>query len=182
MKNLLFITLMLFGIISQAQKPIMLNVRQHNLKNKNLKNIGSYITTTNDTIKVGSIINIGTPSDNGGTFAYLKQGSFGTMLLLGQELSLSGVQASKTKVKVKKLKKSGKMLYVTLTAASGTVYQLYTYNIDAAFESGEFITNQATMSQSLTKLKESKELFDLGIISKIDYDKQKNDFIKKYGK
>lgn len=182
MKKVLFIILLASAAISQAQKPVIQNVRQHNLSNKYIKKIGSYITSTNDTLRVGSIISIGTPSDNGNTFAYLKQGSVATMVLLGEEMPLSGVQASKTKVKIKKLSKSGKILYVTMTAASGTFYQTYTRNIDGAFESGEFITEHKTMAFSLEKLKEALELFELGIISKDDYNKQKNDFIKKYRK
>ncbi|UKM64748.1 hypothetical protein GSB9_01305 [Flavobacteriaceae bacterium GSB9] len=126
-----------------------------------------YLTKTGDTLKVGDTLTIGIPLSDLG-FTYISQG--------GQRVSntLSDKKVVVDKLKTYGTKKSGYKIYAQFKGY-GLLPVLIDY--DTALELGE-IKNpkiKLTKEQAIAKLKEAKELLDLGVIPQAEYDKLKSE-------
>jgi hypothetical protein len=126
-----------------------------------------YLTKTGDTLKVGDTLTIGIPISDLG-FTYISQG--------GQRVSIT-LEDSKVveyKLKTYRNKNNGYKLYAEFKGY-GLIPVLIDY--DKALELGEIINLNAklTKEQAIAKLKEAKELLDLGVITQADYDKLKSE-------
>jgi len=134
------------------------------IKKSNYKN---YITKNNDTLKVGDTLTIGIPTSDLG-FTYISQG--------GQRVSN---MLSEKKVIIDKLKTYGNKTNGYKMYAHFKGYGLIPVLIDyeTAMELGEIKNSNAklTREQAIAKLKEAKDLLDLEMISKEEYEKLKSE-------
>lgn len=126
-----------------------------------------YITKNNDSLKIGDTLTIGIPTSDLG-FTYISQG--------GQRVSN---MLSEKKVIINKLKTYGNKTNGFKLYAHFKGYGLIPVLIDyeTAFELGEIKNSNAklTRKQAIEKLKELKELLDLGIINNEEYEKLKSE-------
>ncbi|GGW28626.1 hypothetical protein [Arenibacter certesii] len=126
-----------------------------------------YLTKTGDTLKVGDTLTIGIPTSDLG-FTYISQG--------GQRVSntLSDKKVIVDKLKTYGTKKSGYKMYAHFKGY-GLIPVLIDY--DTALELGEIKNPKIKLNkeQAISKLKEAKELLDLGVITQADYDKLKSE-------
>ena len=130
----------------------------------------TYITKTKDTLKVGDPLTIGIPTSDLG-FTYISQN--------GQRVSntLSNKEVIVDKLKTYGTKNSGYKMYAHFKGY-GLLPVLIDY--ETAIELGEIKNNKTKLNreQAISKLKEAKELLDLGVINQIEYDKLKKDLTK----
>ncbi|SRX74937.1 hypothetical protein [Aequorivita antarctica] len=126
-----------------------------------------YLTKIGDTLKVGDTLTIGIPTSDLG-FTYISQG--------GQRVSntLSDKKVLVDKLKTYGSKNSGYKLYAQFKGY-GLLPVLIDY--DTALELGEIKNSniKLTKEQAIAKLKEAKELLDLEVITKTDYEKLKTE-------
>jgi hypothetical protein len=150
-------------------------------------------------LKVGDVVTLGRPSGlnttkqvNSGlfsgnvtttnTFQYILNGRIGLSAMAGMQYLPQGLQGSK--VTIKEIKGSHTSLmgsrnsplayWLILDYGPGVATVL---NIPAAITNGEFINPNAAMTrdQAIAKLKEQKDLLDLGMITKEQFEKIKLD-------
>ncbi len=124
-----------------------------------------YYTKNGDVLKIGDTLTIGIPTSDLG-FTYISQG--------GQRVSntLSNKSIIINKLKTYGAKGNGYKMYVHFKGY-GLIPVLIDY--DTAFDLGEIKNPKAklTREQAIAKLKEAKDLLDLGIISEEEYKKIK---------
>ena len=130
-------------------------------------NYDIYLTKNGDELKIGDTLTIGIPSSDLG-FTYISQS--------GQRVSS---MLSEKKIIIDKLKTYGNKTNGYKMYAQFKGYGLIPVIIDyeTAFELGEIRNSNAklTRKQAISKLKEAKDLFDLGMMSKDDYEKMKSE-------
>lgn len=127
----------------------------------------SYISKHGDTINAGQQLTLGVPSTHLG-FRYVSQG--------GQHVAnfLSGKTVFIEKLKAWGNRRQGYKIYAHFSGY-GMLPVLIDY--DAAVETGEVINpNFISRDQAISKLREAKELKDLGIITEEDYEAQKEKY------
>jgi hypothetical protein len=126
-----------------------------------------YLTKTTDTLKVGDTLIIGIPTSDLG-FTYISQN--------GQRVSnvLADKKVIVDKLKVYGTKISGFKMYAQFKGY-GLIPVLIDY--DTALELGEIknAKSKLTKEQAIAKLKEAKELFELGVITQMDFEKMKTE-------
>ena len=129
-----------------------------------------YLTKNNDILKLGDTLIIGIPTTQEG-FNYISQG--------GQKVShtLAMKKVIVTKLKTYGSQKNGYKMYVHFKGY-GLLPVLIDY--ETAFDLGEIINPNASLSkkQAIEKLKETKELLELGVIKIDDYTKIKEELTK----
>jgi len=125
-----------------------------------------YLSRSGDTIKIGDTLIIGIPTSDLG-FTYISQG--------GERVSntLAGKSIKIDQLKTYGTKSQGFKMYAQFKGF-GLVPVLIDY--DTALETGEIKNPNAglTKEQAIKKLKETKELWDLGVISETEYNVIKN--------
>ena len=136
-----------------------------------------YQTKDGSKITIGSPLMIGRPSTNSGGFTHILMGKLSVM---GNQPLESSYQAEKveiTKIRLLHTKMSKKsimyvMLYVTNSSISKTVANRTIDDYEKALIVGEIINPNAAMTRedAIKKLKESKDLLDLGMITQPKYD------------
>jgi hypothetical protein len=144
--------------------------------------INKYISKDGSVLKVGDALKLGKPSTGRGDFSYVTFGKYniGKAVMLGAPNLLNGAyyhgeEVSITEIFVyhsKMSKKSplGIWVYVENPNKNGKNRTIMDY--ERAIEIGEVINPNASMTreQAISKLKESKDLLDLGIITQDKYD------------
>ena len=125
-----------------------------------------YLTKTGDTLEIGDTLIIGIPTSDLG-FTYISQG--------GQKVSntLADKKVVVDKLKTYGTKKNGYKMYAQFKGY-GLIPVLIDY--DTALELGEIKNpnGKLTKNEAISKLKEAKELLELGLITQADYDKLKS--------
>lgn len=127
----------------------------------------SYISKHGDTIYTGQQLTLGIPSTDYG-FKFISQG--------GERVAnfLSGKTVFIDKLKAWGNKRQGFKIYAHFSGF-GLIPVLIDY--DAAVETGEVINpNFISRDQAISKLREAKELMELGIITEEDYESQKQKY------
>ena len=136
------------------------------------KEIKAYKSKDGSILKIGSPLIIGKPSTSYGKFSYIESGmmSMGD-INMGENILIEKIQAFRPKVK-------NPTLLITVKAIIPQRNYSKNRNIwdyEKAIMLGEIINPNATMTraEAIKKLKESKDLLDLGMISKEKYDSMK---------
>ena len=131
-----------------------------------------YVAKDGHSYKVGDTIKIGKPSSNK-TFAYINTGGALTGL---QPLGVgsSGDNTIIRKIGVGGQKKSGFKIIVTGKGTCG-ICPNNQIDFEEAISSGEIQSLGMTREQAITKLKEGKDLVDLGLMTKEDFEKLKTE-------
>jgi hypothetical protein len=129
-----------------------------------------YVSKNNDILKIGDTLIIGIPTSELG-FTYISQG--------GQRVSntLSGKVIIIDRLKTYGAEKNGFKMYAQFKGY-GLLPVLIDY--ETAFEVGEIKNLKAklTMKQVIEKLKENRDLFDLGVIKSDEYEKNRIELMK----
>ncbi|WP_413513228.1 hypothetical protein [Myroides odoratus] len=164
MKKILTILTLFVACISVAQ------TAEYNKLSQNNQSFTEYKSKNGDIIKVGDSLMIGKAMDPDG-FRYISQGG-GRM-----HATHGGKPFTIHKIKSYGKEKSGFTIWISFKG-----YGLLTVDVDYenALEAGEIINPKGTLTrqQAIDKLKESKELLDLEVITQEQYNVIKEELIK----
>lgn len=138
---------------------------------------GTNITRTTSTGIVGS------SASNHNQFTFMTFGRMGMQMMGGVSYLPESFKLGLYPIEEIKIMHNGlskKSLAVPYIIFSNKGMDITTYQLAKALETGELINLKQAMTreQAIAKLKESKELLELGIISKEDYEKTKEDLSK----
>jgi hypothetical protein len=170
------------------------------LNSKNYPNrvaLKNYKTKTGSWISIGDTLEIGPPSNpnsietgvvqgaNYTTHSYIILGTGAAMLtgtvMMGNQ-AMIGDRAFVTEIEMGRMsKKQDYSVFVSINRLGGgrflNIKKLARVYIDNALESGEVIDPNAPMNrqQAIAKLKEAKELLDIGMMKEEDFEKLKKE-------
>mgnify|MGYP001231884964 FL=1 len=131
----------------------------------------AYVTARGEVLEVGQTVTLGYPRANE-CYDYIWQTPAGGALLTTYPLCATSANAT---VEIKKINFRKGMTGMKTTKPEGMVYMLSVTNIDAALDTGELVSSILTRSQAIAKLKESKDLLDLGLMSESEYNQIKEE-------
>ena len=147
--------------------------------------LSSYVMKDGSEIKLGSKLKFGTPINENKNFMRLYFGEFS----LGKALLISPVQLGDvytgeevivTSIKVQHSKLTKKsplqiMLYVQNTSAPALARNRTIFDLEMAVDTKEVVNPNAAMTkeQAIAKLKEAKDLIDLGMMTQLEFDQLK---------
>ncbi len=128
--------------------------------------------------KIGDTLKIGRPSSNI-TFAFLKDySSLGGYENNGPtSISRSGTTTIIKKIFVNGTKSMGFKIFFLGKGICG-MCPSYSIDFEEAIATGEIVSKGFTKESALAKLKEAKELLDLGLMKQVDYDKLKESLVR----
>lgn len=130
--------------------------------------ISEYQASNGDIFKVGDKIEWGTPTNENNIYAFINEWSS-----LGASYTVSLKQKG-WKGEIIKFRKWGDRRagfeLIAICKTSSGVTRAYV-EIERALNSGEIVTSKLNRSQAISKLKEAKDLYDLEIMSKEEYEK-----------
>ena len=170
MKNITTVLILFFvtAFVSSAQS---YNHEQLSraLKLKDIpKKISEYTASNGQVFKVGETLTFGTPMNENNVFAHIYGlDALGTATSFG--IRDKGWEAEIIKFRGGGSKRMGFDVFAVCKTKSG-VNRAYV-NIEKALTEGEVVSTELTKAQAISQLKEAKELFDLEIMSKEEYDK-----------
>jgi len=127
----------------------------------------SYITSKGETFSVGQTIKLGFAFRNE-QYDYIIQSPLGGMAVY----PLSNIAAG-SEVKIKKISWRKKLTRVMTTKPDGMVYTLAIINLEGALQAGEIISSIISRKEAIEKLKEAKDLLDLDLMTKDEYNSLK---------
>lgn len=133
----------------------------------------SYLAKDGHIYKIGDTLKIGRPSSNK-TFAFIQSGSGALSPASAAEASVSGSNTIIKKIYIGGTKKMGFNVYFQSKGTCGICPKYY-INAEQAFETNELNSLGMTRDKAIAKLKEQKELLDLGLITKEQFDKIKEE-------
>jgi len=141
----------------------------------------NYVAKDAHTYKVGDTIKIGRPSSNK-SFAFITVGSGVASSMSGKgpeyvDASYSGNNTIIKSMYVGGSKKSGYKMYVIGKGRCGLCPN-NTIDFEEAIATGEIQSAGMTREQAIAKLKEAKDLVDLGMMTKEDFEKLKAELSK----
>jgi hypothetical protein len=130
--------------------------------------------------KIGDTLKLGRPSTNK-TFAFVTE--YSTMMALnGQAQQPLGVDMSGSNTIIKKMFVSGnkRMGYKMRFQGKGIcgICPSYFIDFEEAIATGEIQSKGFTKETAIAKLKEAKDLLDLGLMKQVDYDILKESLVK----
>jgi len=149
--------MIVFTLSANAQ---VLTYNEVSSSNKKQKAITTYVTSAGDSISVGSIVKIAVPKEDKSKFNYIySSGGYATQTYNNStaeviEIKMYGSRSIGFRIQVHMKSKTSK----TLVA-----------DYEAALLSGEIVTDTLNREQAIYKLKESKDLFDLGLMNEEEY-------------
>lgn len=131
--------------------------------------IDTYTAESGEVFKIGDEITLGkTPNKN---FDFIQQNA-------GIEFYPLDNTASNSKVTIKKMKATMKVLWIYTTKPQGYVYGLVIKNVDGAIKNGEIKSNIMSSDEALEELKKQKDKYDLGLITEEEYLAKKRELAK----
>jgi len=131
-----------------------------------------YVTSIKDTIRIGEIVKFGNPSNANNSFVYV----YDHMPLTSPTLAgirAQGWESEVLKIKVHGSKRKGVSAFITGKTETGMTR--YVFDYEKALSVDEVVTDTLTREQAISKLKESNDLLDLGLLSQENYDKIKEE-------
>ena len=139
-----------------------------------------YLGKDGYTYKVGDTLKIGRPMNNK-TFSFVKELST-LEALNGQESRPSSISVSGTNTIIKRMggygnKNIGFKIFFGGKGICG-ICPSYIIDFEEAIATGEIVSKGFTKESAIAKLKEAKELLDLGLMKQVDYDKLKESLVK----
>ena len=175
MKKVLLVLIVLITIKVNAQKTITYE-EMKTISKGMFENIECdvYVGKDGHSYKVKDTLKIGRPSTNK-TFAFIV--SRAQMMSAAAprkdiDVSLSGSNTIIKKIYVYGTKRTGFKMNV-IGKAGCLICDPYEIDFEEALATGEIQSNGMTREQAIAKLKEAKDLVDLGMMSKEDFEKLK---------
>lgn len=134
-----------------------------------------YVAKDGHQYKIGDTLKIGRPSTNK-TFAYIMEAN---ALVTPEPLSVSssGTNTIIKKIAVGGTKRTGFKITIIGKGFCALCPQYY-IDFEEAVATGEIQSFGMTREQAIAKLKEAKDLVDLGLMTKEDFDKLKDELSK----
>jgi type IV pilus biogenesis protein CpaD/CtpE len=129
-----------------------------------------YVAKDGHSYKLGDTLKIGMPSANK-TFAFINEGN-ALIAPKPADVSVSGNTTVIKKIYVGGTKRTGFSMYVVSKGMCSICPQYY-INLEEAFASKELKSLGMSREEAIAKLKEAKDLVDLGMMSKEDFEKLK---------
>lgn len=189
MKRIILGLALILTTISIAQTPLVENavnyeqvkVLKERTEARELSKDGitQYTASNGAVIKLGDKFRLNRPEGGSKTFVSI-QNKPTVMDMMGNKnySSTVGTSMSNTEITIKTLYIIGsrKLGFKSMAelATCGVCNNLIV-DIELAIESKEVRTNGMTRDEAIAKLKESKDLFDLGLVKQDDYDKLKTE-------
>lgn len=170
MKKIYICVIALFTTVSYSQKEITYEQFQEVAKRVKAKKLTKYVSKNGEVFEVGKTLTIGSPSGAVDTYDFVHNYS-----ALGSEYEVSR-QSKGFESEIIKFNKSGskrKGYEITTVSKTETGTSRYYIQLERAIESGEIETSVLTRDQAISKLKEQKDLLDLGLITEEEYKKSK---------
>lgn len=176
MKNRLLVFLIFISTSLVAQKTIT-HEEMKTISKGMFENIECdiYVGKDGHSYKVGDTLKIGRPSSNK-TFAYITSGATAAALA-GKAPEPLSANSSGDNTIIKKMavggtKKAGFKIYIVGKGVCGMCPN-NTIDFEEAIATGEIQSFGMSREQAIAKLKEAKDLVDLGMMSKDDFEKLK---------
>jgi hypothetical protein len=177
MKKILIGLFFMFSLQMHAQNTITFEEMKTITKTSN---VDVYTAKDGYSYKIGDTLKLGRPSTNK-TFAFVSE--YSTMMALnGQRPQPLGVNLSGTNTIIKKIgvfgnKRAGFKMGVIGKGVCG-ICPSYSIDFEEAIATGEIQSKGFTKETAIAKLKEAKDLLDLGLMKQADYDKLKESLTK----
>jgi len=131
-----------------------------------------YTAADGHVYKIGDTLKIGRPSSNK-TFAFIDEGSALSQPVPATTFS-SGTNSVIKRIYVGGTKRAGFRIYFIGKGICGMCPQYY-INVEEAMAVGELKSFGMNKESAITKLKEQKELLDMGMITKEEFEKTKTE-------
>ena len=175
MKKVLLVLIVLITIKANAQKTITYE-EMKTISKGMFENIECdvYVGKDGHSYKVKDTLKFGRPSSNK-TFAFIV--SRAQMMSAGApakdvDVSISGRNTIIKKIYVNGTKRTGFKMHM-IGKAECLICDPYEIDFEEAIATGEIQSKGMTREQAIAKLKEAKDLVDLGMMSKEDFEKLK---------
>ncbi len=169
MKKLVFILTLFVTTLSYSQL-VTFEEFKASEKQKKVK-LDSYQAKNDQVFKIGDKITIGHPSKSNDTYLNVAMNDLGTLKTLG--ISVKGFEAEIKKFKIYGTKRTS--YYVVAVTKSMDGFSNFWIAIEDAIKEGEIETTGINREEAIAKLKETKDLCDLDIITQEEYEKVKKE-------
>ena len=164
MKNILYI---LFALLTIGMVNAQTATHDEVISKKKKGKFQTYVTAKGEHFSVGDTITLGVAFRNE-NYDFIQQNAGISYYPLPNT-------GAGSELRIKKIKTWGKSVLVHTTKPKGYVYGLIIINFESAVANGEIVSEKMDRKQAIVKLKESKDLLDLEIISQQEYDKIKSE-------
>jgi hypothetical protein len=174
MKKILMVAITLIASVSVfSQKQITYNEMKTFSKGMfEVSDFDSYIGADGHLYKIGDTLKLGRPSSNK-TFAFIDEGS-ALVTPTPTTASSSGTNSIIKRIYVGGTKRMGFRIYFVGKGVCGMCPQYY-INVEEAMAVGELKSFGMSREDAIAKLKEQKDLLDLGMITKEQFEKIKTE-------
>ena len=128
--------------------------------------ITSYVTSMGDTINIGDKVKFGNPSNANNSFVYISE------FMPLSTPTLASIRAQGWNSEVLKMRISGtkrKGYKVTFTSKTEGGFTRYLYDYETALSVGEIASDVLSRTEAIAKLKEAKDLLDLGMVTQEEF-------------
>ncbi len=169
MKKLTILLLLLSSLTSFGQLVTYEEFKKAK-KPKSVK-LDAYKAENGQVFKIGDKITLSQPNTKSDTYLYIARNDLGTLKPIG--IGNKGFKAEIKKFRIYGRKRTGYNVVAVTKTPDGLSH--FWISIEDAIKNGEIETTGLNREQAIAKLKESKELFDLGMISKEEYEKIKKE-------
>ena len=169
MKKTLFILTLFVSTLSYSQL-VTFEEFEAVEKQKKVK-LDSYQAKNGQVFNIGDKITIGQPAKSNDTYLNVAMNDLGTLRTLG--ISVKGFESEIKKFKVQGAKRTG--FYVIAVTKSRDGLSNFWIAIEDAIKEGEIETTGLNREDAIAKLKETKDLLDLGMITQEEYEKVKKE-------
>lgn len=169
--KIIFILLSVFTLTMSSYGQTATYENIQNLSRKPNIEMTEYISENGASFKIGETLKIGSPSGDRDRYVYIDD-----LGLLGDsvgnvDISSKDFESEIIKFKIIGTRRKGyEVLAITKTEAGGSRYHI---KLEQAVKYGEVQTSILTREQAIKKLKEAKDLLDLEMMTKSEYEKIK---------
>lgn len=169
MKKILLIVTVLCSTLSFAQHVTYEEFQAS--KNPKKVTLDSYEASNGQVFKIGDKITLAQPSMSGDQYLNVVENDLGTLKRIN--IGKKGFKAEIKKFRIYGNKRTG-FFVIAVTKSPVGLTNLWV-EIEPAIENGEIGTTGLNREQAIAKLKETKDLLDLEMITKEDYEKVKKE-------
>jgi hypothetical protein len=175
MKNQILVALLLLNTLCFGQNQLTYKeVSEMQTRPLSERDLDAYESKDRYIYKVGDKIKIGIPSA-GRYYSYLFTGDgIITPIVAANSLS-AGHDAEIKKITISGTKRSGFYISLKMKGMIGFGDGYMVTNFETALSTGEIEGFGMTREQAISKLKEAKDLLDLGMMTQEEYDKMKGE-------
>jgi len=170
MKKLSLLLIMLFSLSIFSQSELSYEDIRNSERRPNTRNLEKYTSKNGEVFKVGEILKIGEPKGSLDRYEFIqKVGALGDQIDV--TLEDKGFESEIIKFKLIGGKRRGYEIQIVSKTPMGL--HRYYIQIEKAIRDGEVQSTIMTREEAISKLKEEKDLLDLGLITEKEYNDRK---------